>query len=466
MTPANEFPHSPEPEASTLAACLIDGATVMPRCLAAGITEASFHVPANAVIFAALRRLHAAGRPTDVAVVAEELSRSQALERAGGLEYLVQVSGRLPTAAQADYFIERVRELEQRRAVIRSMAAGIERARNENADLSEILDGIRDAIARGSADQWSVVCAADLAENFPLTPPEIVHGLLYQGGTWMMSGASKSMKTFIMIANGLSVASGTPWLGFPTSAVPVLYLNLELQPFAMASRVAAVAKAMGIKLPANFYIANLRGQLVDIAAVEAHLTTLLQRTQAGLVIIDPHYKISAASGVEENSNDQQGLMLYRLENVVCKSGAALMIAHHFAKGDASSKKAIDRAAGGGALARWPDVVMTLTEHEEDACATVEFSLRNFAPVAPFVVRWRYPLWSRDESVNPSLIKKAGRTDDHPASELQSRLVDGMSNAEWREASGWSDGTFRRKREELTRAGKVRLTSGCYYHVAA
>lgn len=315
-----------------------------------------------------------------------------------------------------------------------------------------------------AASAWSVVSADNFLSKPPKTPAELIHGLLYAGGTFMMSGASKSMKTFTMIAAGLAAAAGRDWLGFRCSPTAVIYLNLELQAFAMAARLKAVASAMGIDPPASFYVANLRGQLVTIDTVERQLAQLLQTTGAGLVIIDPHYKISAASGVEENSNDEQGLLLYRLENAVCQSGAALMIGHHFSKGDKSQTKAIDRAAGGGALARWPDVVMTLTEHEEEGCATAEFSLRNFAPVAPFVVRWNYPTWTRDNALNPAKLKSPGRKDEHPESDLVAKLINGMSGREWFEASGWkSQTTFYRKRDSLKASRKVRETGGCFYH---
>jgi hypothetical protein len=67
-------------------------------------------------------------------------------------------------------------------------------------------------------------------------------------------------------------------------------------------------------------------------------------------------------------------------------------------------------------------------------------------------------------LNPANLKKAGRNNEHPASELLAVLKDGMSNKEWYKASAWADGTFRRRREELTDSDKVRLQSGCYYHV--
>jgi hypothetical protein len=108
--------------------------------------------------------------------------------------------------------------------------------------------------------------------------------------------------------------------------------------------------------------------------------------------------------------------------------------------------------------------MTMTEHEEPDCVTAEFALRNFAPVAPFVLRWVHPVWQTEEGIDPARLKKAGRPNEHDSTDLLKHLVDGMSGAEWRKACGWTDGTFRRHRDTLIDRRKVRTTAACYYHI--
>jgi hypothetical protein len=184
-----------------------------------------------------------------------------------------------------------------------------------------------------------------------------------------------------------------------------------------------------------------------------------------LVIIDPHYKISAASGVDENSNDAQGLLLYRLENTICKRGAALMIAHHFSKGDKSQTKAMDRAAGGGALARWPDVIMTLTEHEDEGCCVAEFSLRNFAPIQAFVLRWEYPVWHLAAGADATKLKKAGRPAKNPAESLLPLIPqNGITRGELLKLAKpkWGQSQLYEAVKELIRTGKVREMSHQIY----
>lgn len=312
-------------------------------------------------------------------------------------------------------------------------------------------------------DPWpEPVTAAQLCASPPVTPATLIADLIYQGGTGILSGPSKARKTFTLIGASLSVATGRPWLGFKTTAAPVIYLNLELQGFAMAKRVHEISKALGIPTPDNLHILNLRGHIVNIDQLTTNIGALIDKTQAKLVIIDPHYKLSSASGVEENSNDSQALLLYTIEKLCNSRDAAVMIGHHFAKGDAAMKRAIDRAAGGGTLARWPDVVMTLTDHKEPECMVVECALRNFRTPEPFVVRWKYPIWERDDSLDPGEFRPAGRNESHPASQALGVLGDAsLRIRDWSERVGWTETTLRRKAKELLADGRVKLVGGLY-----
>lgn len=473
--PGRVPPHSVEAEEQLLSAILLDGGEVLARCLTAEIASASFYVPANRVIYDKLIGLYNDGKPIDLAVLAEELKATRQLDELGGYPYLTRISGRIPTTAGASYFIEKVRELAVLRDIIKAGTAAVENCYGYTGpeDLPDILSKLKEPQDKAEIGLggWKPVTAARVAAEPTPAPPELIGGMLYEGGTLMMSGASKSMKTYTMIHAGLAVASGEDWMGKKCHARPVVYLNLELQPFAMEKRVREIAAAMRIDCPDTFHIVNLRGTLVNIDVVEAQLHRLLTRLRPGLVIIDPHYKISAASGVDENSNDAQGLLLYRLENTICRRGSALMIAHHFSKGDKSQTKAMDRAAGGGALARWPDVIMTLTEHEEEACCVAEFSLRNFAPIAPFVLRWQYPVWHLAAGADPSKLKKAGRPTKNPADALLAFVPEseGITRKDLRErakAKGWSQSAAYDAIVTLLTTQKLREMSGFLYLVSS
>jgi hypothetical protein len=329
--------------------------------------------------------------------------------------------------------------------------------------LKQELDRVLDLPRGASTGKWPLpVAAAALCATPPTTPPVLIDGALYRGGTLLLAGPSKAAKTWTMMDLGIAVATGGNWLGFSTTAAPVLYLNLELPDFVAEQRLRTLCDHRGISPPSGFILWNLRGHAVTVDDLERELPSRVAQHGIGLVVIDPHYKVSATSGAEENSNDSQGALLARLEALTSRNGVALAIAHHFAKGEAASKNAIDRASGGGVFARWPDAFVALTPHEEEGAMTMEAVLRAFAPVAPCVLRWEFPAWVRDNTLDPAKLKKAGRADEHPTLKALEALRDGMSSAEWQRATGWSEGTFRRKRDMLVRAGTVRLVAGQYY----
>ena len=107
-------------------------------------------------------------------------------------------------------------------------------------------------------------------------------------------------------------------------------------------------------------------------------------------------------------------------------------------------------SGSGVFARDPDSLLNLTAHaENEQCYTLDATLRNFPPMEPFVVEWRFPLFERRNDLDPARLKKpAGRPPKYTADGLLTVLVDGMIARDWQAASGMSNDTFIRLRREL------------------
>src|SRR6516162_6725566 len=83
----------------------------------------------------------------------------------------------------------------------------------------------------------------DFAASPPLAPPEIVEGILHQGCKMILGGTSKSNKSWCLLDLAISVASGQPWWGRRCVQMPVVYINFELQPWALAQRLNALFAA-------------------------------------------------------------------------------------------------------------------------------------------------------------------------------------------------------------------------------
>ncbi|MBI5690566.1 MAG: replicative DNA helicase [Verrucomicrobia bacterium] len=136
------LPHSLEAEEYLLSCCLLDGADVVARCLEARLTPDSFYERKHGLIFEQLVDLYNRQVTIDVSVVAEELRTAKKLEQAGGVAFLAQVSGRIPTTAQAGYFLDKVREQALLREIIRSATGAVEDCYAFSGGIDEFVDQV------------------------------------------------------------------------------------------------------------------------------------------------------------------------------------------------------------------------------------------------------------------------------------------------------------------------------------
>jgi replicative DNA helicase len=142
------MPHSLEAEEYLLSCCLLDGSDTIARCLEARLMPAAFYAPANRLIYEKLCELYQSHPPVELAVLAEELKTGQQLEAVGGYAYLTQISARIPTTAQAGYFLEKVRELHLLRELIKAATTTVEQAFNYQGGIEEFVDKVEQDMFR------------------------------------------------------------------------------------------------------------------------------------------------------------------------------------------------------------------------------------------------------------------------------------------------------------------------------
>ena len=310
----------------------------------------------------------------------------------------------------------------------------------------------------GVVELPEIIDAAAFVAELIDPPAELVEGFLHKGSKLVFGGSSKSFKTWSLLDLAISVAYGADWLSRRTAQGKVLFLNFEIQPHAWQFRIIAVAKAKGVEVkPGMIQLWNLRGHAADFRQL---IPQIIQRCRAenfALIVLDPIYKLYG--NTDENSAGNVALLLNALERLATETGAAIAFGAHFAKGNASAKEAIDRISGSGVFARDPDSLLIFTKHETDDAFTVEPILRNFAPVAPFAVRWEFPLMHRADDLDPAKLKQAGgrKPTYLPADLLAMLPPDGLANTDWlakAAGEGMSKPTFYRLRKELVQAKKI------------
>lgn len=333
-------------------------------------------------------------------------------------------------------------------AMARSISVNVRKALSQLEDesvkdgLPEILDG------------------ATYISAEPVLPSLLIEGLLYQGNKMSVGGNSKAYKSWTLINIGLSLATGSNFLGFKTTRCRVLYINFEIQPEFMHQRLNTLCLARLLFLEPGFFdVWNLRGFSAPYSVIIPKIIKRAREKGYGLVIIDPSYKLFDA-GADENSAVDVANIMNSFEKVTVETGASVAYGAHFAKGNASAKEAIDRVSGSGVFARDPDSLLTFTKHKQEDCFTVEATLRNLAPLDPFVVKWEYPRFERKDDLNPEDLKQpGGRPSDYSSDQLLEFLQTApMTVTEWRKIAadelGLSKSSFYRIQRELVESNQV------------
>lgn len=229
----------------------------------------------------------------------------------------------------------------------------------------------------------------DLFDNPPTLAPAIIDGILRQGRKMIISSTSKAGKTHLLIDLMFSFAEGFKWLGHRCKQCKVLYVNLEVSEDTFLKDVLAQYLYKGMIGQAhleNIVLWNLRGKADGISKIKKSIIRKAKQVGAQVIILDPLYKVMDG---DENSNSDVGRMCREFDDIAEQTGASLIYAHHYAKGNSSTKSVIDRGAGAGAFARDPDAILTLTQLDwfsvndpGKKSFRLESGLREFSSIDP------------------------------------------------------------------------------------
>lgn len=264
---------------------------------------------------------------------------------------------------------------------------------------------------RDNYNQWEddedglprIISTEEILANLPPLPEEVIEGVVRQGHKMMISGASKSGKSFLLIELAIALAEGTKWLGFKCRKSKVIYINLEIDRSSLIHRFIDIYKALGVK-PLNAHsisIWNLRGLSKPLDVLMPKLIQRAKLVGAGVIILDPIYKVMIG---DENSAKDTANFTNLFDKICYETGCTLVYSHHHSKGAQGFKRTMDRASGSGVFARDADaqvdmIQLNLVEvpnkkESDDSSATawrLESSLREFPNFKPVNFWFEYGL---------------------------------------------------------------------------
>ena len=457
-------PHSPEAEQGALGCCLLSPVQCIPETVAKlGRNGDAFYDLRHQTIYRHALALHDKGVPVDVIVLQQALKDNRVLEEVGGIAYLSALPDAVPSAANLSYYLDIVAEKHQLRRLVQTCTEVVSRVYDYKGEVPALLEGVeQDLLNVTRATNGNLPTILDAAEWLATPaelPSELVCGLLHRGSKLVMGGGSKTFKTWTLLDLAISVSAGVPWLSCNTFKGKVLYLNFEIPPAFFQRRIDAIARAKGITLaPHTLEVWNLRGRATGYTEILPKIRQRIQRADYALLVLDPIYKLYGDT--DENSAGEVAGLMNALELVTVDTGAAIAFGAHYAKGNAAGKEAIDRISGSGVFARDPDSILNFTRHETEDAFTVEATLRNLAPIKPFVVRWQFPLMVADSALDPSKLKRVGgRKQEHSADDLLGVLSgQSLTTTEWQSTAkteaGIKERNFYTLMKELQQSGRV------------
>ena len=160
-------PQNIDAERSVLGAMLLnpDAVGMVTEILQGGAHEA-FYMPAHQYIYNAIIALYSKSKPVDAITLQDQLERDGTLEEAGGLPYITDLTGAVPTSANAQYYSQIVLDNSILRRVITECSNVIGEAYNSPEDVNLLLDAAESSIFKIAEQRQAnpITKVADLLE--------------------------------------------------------------------------------------------------------------------------------------------------------------------------------------------------------------------------------------------------------------------------------------------------------------
>lgn len=138
LKPGRSVPESPEAEAAVLGSMILDHESIGQVVQLVG--RESFYRVEHRAIFDSLICLYEDINRVDLVLLRDELKKHNKLAEAGGVDYLVRVAESVPSAANAEYYAQIVKEKAILRELIVATGEILEEAHKESGNVSDKLD--------------------------------------------------------------------------------------------------------------------------------------------------------------------------------------------------------------------------------------------------------------------------------------------------------------------------------------
>lgn len=372
-----DLPASREAEEFLLSCCLMDGPEVMPLCLAARFTPETFYYPTHQLVFERLSDLFSSGRPTTLDVVAESLRSRKQLEQVGGFAGLTEISSRIPTTAQAPFFVDQVRDYALRRRFNAVATQVLEAAHADKAPggFAALLANATEEFARMAIG--TAIASIKSIADFKVPRPgdrSILLGNRYlnRGDGAILSSTSGVGKSSIAVQMACCWALARQFLGMASNGpLSSLIIQAEDSEGDIGEVWASMVGKMNLS---EAEIAQIRGRVTVVTnrtkrgpAFITWLRGLTAKHKPDLVFLNP---LQAFLSGDITKGEDLGAFLREGLNSVNEANAfGFILIHHTTKPTADPKdrqwhEVMYDMAGGAELINWARAIISIRPRED------------------------------------------------------------------------------------------------------
>jgi len=147
------LPASIDAEKGVLSSILLSPKDTLTTAIEKGVSDQYFHHPAHGTIYAVLEDLWKKNSPIDLITITQTLADRNLLEQVGGPAYLANLQTFLPTATNAEYYIDIMREKHLLRRMISACTASASRCYEEQGEVKVLIDDIEKEIFSVTEDR-------------------------------------------------------------------------------------------------------------------------------------------------------------------------------------------------------------------------------------------------------------------------------------------------------------------------
>ena len=226
----------------------------------------------------------------------------------------------------------------------------------------------------------------------------LAYGILPAGAVMFLYGEYDTRKSWLAMDMGYSIASGIPWLCYPSKQRRVLLLDGELTKEQSQDRWKAYQVGHSIQsLPSScLYTAAGVELSIDTFQGMTELANAIQAQQAEVVILDNLYTLMAG---DLNNNTAAKLFITNCRRLrtLHNPGVTFVIVHHshqptydFARGKQVKLRAFEMF-GSSFFTNWADTIMEVSHEIPGITDTITLTPQKYrlAPAVPPVMQFNF-----------------------------------------------------------------------------